>query len=44
VAEDNKRDLLEAVEEFALYDMRKRMLNTPLFQIPPPAEEFSYFS
>ena len=38
VAEDNMRDLLETAEEVALYDMRKRMLQTPLFQIPPPAE------
>ena len=35
VAEDNMRDLLETPEEVALYDMKKRMLNTPLFQIPP---------
>jgi hypothetical protein len=41
VAEDNMRDLLETAEEVALYDMGKRMLNTPLFQIPPPTEEFS---
>ena len=44
VAEDNMRDLLETPEEVALYDMKKRMLDTPLFQIPPPAEELSYFS
>ena len=44
VAEDNMRDLLETAEEVILYDMRKRMLQTPLFQIPPPAEEFSYYS
>jgi len=44
LAEDNMRDLLETAEEVAMYDMGKRMLNTPLFQIPPPAEEFSYSS
>ena len=44
VGEDNMRDLLETAEEVALYDMKKRMLDTPLFQIPPPAEGFSYFS
>ncbi|KAJ8326705.1 hypothetical protein O5D80_003361 [Batrachochytrium dendrobatidis] len=44
VAEDNMRDLLETDEEIAMYDMRKRMRNTPLFCIPPPAEKLSYFS
>ncbi|KAK5667079.1 hypothetical protein QVD99_006295 [Batrachochytrium dendrobatidis] len=34
VAEDNMRDLLETDEEIAMYDMRKRMRNTPLFQFP----------
>lgn len=31
VAEDNMLDLLETDEEVALYNMRKRMRNTPLF-------------
>ncbi|KAJ3352236.1 hypothetical protein HDU91_006024 [Kappamyces sp. JEL0680] len=35
VAEDNMRDLIEDEEELRFYDMRKRMENTPLFQIPP---------
>jgi hypothetical protein len=44
IAEDNMRDLLETDEEIAMYDMNKRMRDTPLFQIPPPAEPLSYFS
>jgi hypothetical protein len=45
VAEDNMLDLLETKEEIALYGMRKRMQDTPLFQIPPSAEgPFSYFA
>ncbi len=32
MAEDNMRDLLETAEEIALYDMKKRMLDTSLFQ------------
>ncbi|KAJ3301426.1 hypothetical protein HDV03_000850 [Kappamyces sp. JEL0829] len=44
-AEDNMRDLIEDEEELILYDMRKRMENTPLFQIPPPAEShMPYFN
>jgi hypothetical protein len=44
IAEDNMRDLLETDEEIAMYDMNKRMRDTPLFQIPPSAEPLSYFS
>ncbi|KAJ3347794.1 hypothetical protein HDU91_006702 [Kappamyces sp. JEL0680] len=45
VAEDNMRDLIEDEEELRFYDMRKRMENTPLFQIPPPAEShLPYFN
>ncbi|KAJ3299643.1 hypothetical protein HDV03_002886 [Kappamyces sp. JEL0829] len=43
--EDNMRDLIEDEEELRLYDMRKRMENTPLFQIPQPAEShLPYFN
>ncbi len=42
--EDSMRDVLETREEIALYDMAKRLGNTPLFQVPPPAETFSYYS
>jgi hypothetical protein len=42
--EDNMRDMLETNEELALYDMRRRLRHTPLFQIPFPAESLSYFS
>jgi L-arabinose isomerase len=31
VAEDNKRDLLETDEEIVIYDMNKRLRDTPLF-------------
>ena len=44
VAEDNMRDLLETDEEIAIYDMNKRLRDTPLFQIPPSAESLSYYS
>lgn len=45
VAEDNMRDLIDDEEELILYDMRKRMENTPLFQIPLPAEShMPYFN
>ena len=44
VAEDNMLDLLETDEEIALYEMSKRMQATPLFQVPLPAETFSYYS
>ena len=43
VAEDNMRDLLETNEEIAIYDMNKRLQDTPLFQIPPSAEYLSYY-
>jgi hypothetical protein len=36
--EDNMYDLLETNEEIALYDMTKRMRNTPLFDILRSAE------
>lgn len=42
--EDNMLDMLETEEEIALYSMSKRLNHTPLFQIPPPAEKFSYYS
>ncbi|KAI8908941.1 hypothetical protein EDD86DRAFT_198578 [Gorgonomyces haynaldii] len=41
--EDNMLDVLETPEEIALYEMRKRMMMTPLFDIPPAAEHMSYF-
>ena len=44
VAEDNMRDLLETEEEIVMYDMNKRLRDTPLFQIPPSAEFLSYYS
>ena len=45
VEEDNMRDLLETDEELALYDMKKRLLDTPLFEIAASADGgFSYFS
>ena len=44
VAEDNMRDLLETDEEIVIYDMNKRLRDTPLFQIPPSAEFLSYYS
>jgi hypothetical protein len=36
--EDNMYDVLETNEEMALYDMTKRMRNTPLFDIPRSAQ------
>jgi hypothetical protein len=44
VAEDNMRDLLETDEEIAIYDMNKRLRDTPLFQIPPSDKVLSYYS
>lgn len=42
-AEDNMRDLLETNEEIALYDMTKKIRNTPLFDMSASAECLSYF-
>ncbi|KAJ3362875.1 hypothetical protein HDU91_003220, partial [Kappamyces sp. JEL0680] len=42
--EDNMRDLIEDEEELILYDMRKRMENTPMFQIPPAESHMPYFN
>ena len=44
VAEDNMRDLLETDEEIVIYDMNKRLGDTPLFHVPPSVEYLSYYS
>ena len=44
LAEDNMRDLLETDEEIAMYDMNKKLRDTPLFQIPPSDTVLPYYS
>ena len=41
--EDNMRDVLETEEEIALYDMTKRLRNTPVLDIPASAETLSFY-
>ncbi|KAJ3003718.1 UNVERIFIED_CONTAM: hypothetical protein HDU68_005547 [Siphonaria sp. JEL0065] len=44
VGEDNMYDVLESESEVRMYEMMKRMKDTPIFDILPPAECLSYFS
>jgi hypothetical protein len=37
--EDNMLDVLESDEEIAMYEMRKRIGNTPFLQLPPAKQE-----